>query len=472
MKKVLAILFLVIFLISFGGCRGGKSENSDANANSSANAKPIEVKTAVAVSRDLPSFLEATGNIVADAQTDVAPLVAGKIVKVNFDVGSYVNKGEVLIRLDDGDSRIRLEQAQRQVDQQQNAVRQAKAGVAQAESSVKQSESNVEQSIANLRQTQIRLNVKDGDVFDIETFSQVRSVNAQLALAEKELTRAEKLLATGDVSKSFRDQRLSQRDALLGQLAESRSNAAVAVKAISSAQAAVNSAKQGVQTANANLGSAQQNVNSALAAVETGKVQIEQAQKAINDAVVYAPISGYISERVSDVGEFISPNTPNSKICTIVRTGVVRMRIDVPEQAIAGVHEGQGVSINVSAYPDRNFAGTIARILPNLNATARTMTAEAEIDNRDRLLRPGQFATVKLTQAKGEIGYLIPKTAVRTDGGVTKIFVVQDGRAVEKIVQLGDEENDSVQIKQGVKENEQVAISNVEKLFDGVSVRQ
>ncbi|WP_192803350.1 efflux RND transporter periplasmic adaptor subunit, partial [Streptococcus agalactiae] len=79
------------------------------------------------------------------------------------------------------------------------------------------------------------------------------------------------------------------------------------------------------------------------------------------------------------VGEFISPSTPNSKIATIVRTGTLRLKIDVPEASIGKVAVGQGISLQTSAYPDRNFAGTVVRILPSLNATARTLTVEAEV---------------------------------------------------------------------------------------------
>ena len=134
--------------------------------------------------KPIPTYFEATGNLASDAQTDVAPAVGGKIAQVNFDVGSYVRKGDVLLRLDARDAQIRLDQAVAGVEQQKKAV---------------------DQAIANLRQTQVRLGIKDGETFDIETFSQVKSVKAQLVLAEKELARTEKLLATGDVSRSAYD---------------------------------------------------------------------------------------------------------------------------------------------------------------------------------------------------------------------------------------------------------------------------
>lgn len=425
--KLSLVLILSASVLAAAGC-GGRSANTNTNADT--GPQTIDVTTIQAVVKPIPTYFEATGNLAGDAQTDVAPAVGGKIVEVNFDVGSYVQKGSVLLRLDDRDARIRLETAEAQAVQQRRAVGQA---------------------IAALRQAQIRLNVKDGEVFDIETFSQVKSTKANLELAEKELIRAQRLFDTGDVSRQILEQRKSQRDALLGQLDESRSNAAVAVKAINTAEAAVASAR---------------------AAVSTAKTQVDAARKSVTDTVVYAPISGYIAERVADLGEFISPSTPNSKIATIVRTGTLRLRIDVPEQSIGKVDIGQGISLQTSAYPDRNFAGTVVRILPSLNPTARTLTVEAEVSNVDGLLKPGQFATVRITQSKPENAVMIPASAVKTEGDVNKVYVIKDGAAREALVQLGLLENDLIQVKQGIAEGDVIATSPVNELFDGVLVRQ
>ena len=409
------------------GC--GSNTAANANANT-AQPTTVDVTTTQAVTKPIPTYFEATGSLASDAQTDVAPTVAGKIVEVNFDVGSYVQKGSVLVRLDNRDAQLRIEQAQAQVVQQEKVV-----GTA----------------IAALRQAQIRLNVKDGEVFNIETFSQVKTTRANLQLAEIELVRAQKLFNSGDVSKATLDQRRAQRDALLGQLDESRSNAAVATRAINSAEAQVAAARSGVTTA---------------------QVQVDQAKKGLADTAIYAPISGFVSERTADPGEYISPSAPNTKIATIVRTSSLRMRIEIPEQSIGKVALGQGVSLQTSAYPDRSFAGTIVRILPNLNVTARTLTAEAEVANGDGLLKPGQFATVRITQSKPEPAIMVPTAAVKNEGESNKVYVIKDGVAREAIVQLGLLEGGMIQIKSGVLEGDVIATSNVGTLFDGVLVRQ
>lgn len=445
MKAIKFIIFAAtaVFLsISIAACGGSSAKNNNANSNA-ANALPtvVDVTTATATLQNVPTYFEATGSLASDAQTDVAPTVGGKIVEVNFDIGTYVQKGSVLVRLDDRDARIRLEQAQAQVEQ--------------ARSSVRQAEANVEQARASVRQTQSRLGITEGSNFDIETFSQVRSTRAQLELAEKELGRAERLLESGDISRSIYDQRKAQRDQLRAQMDEARSTAAVAVSAIRTAMTQVNSAIAAVNTARS--------------AEEAARTQVAAAQKAISDAVIYSPISGYVSERVADLGEFA---TTNSKIATIVRTSVLRMRIDVPEQNIGQVKAGQGISLQTSAYPDRNFAGTVVRISPSVNATSRTLTVEAEVENGEGLLKPGQFATVRIAQGAPKQSVMIPTAAVKTEGDTNRVFVIKDGRAEERIVKLGVLENDLIEVQQGVREGEQVATGNLNVIYDGVTVNR
>jgi multidrug efflux pump subunit AcrA (membrane-fusion protein) len=431
---------LLVVLIASGCGRGGTANASNTNSE----PEIVDITTSAAVIMPIPAYIEATGSLASDAQTDVAPAIAGKIIEVNFDIGSYVNQGDVLIRLDARDAAIRLEQARAQVEQQRRTTDQANAAA--------------DQALANLRQTQARLGVGDGEVFQIKDFSQVKSITAQLDLAEKELRRAEKLLESGDISKATYDQRRSQRDSLIGQLDEARSNAAVAIKAIDTARAGYESAKAAAASARAGIATLQATVSA--------------AEKAVSDNAVRAPISGYVSEKVADVGEYISPNTPNTKIATIVRTSTLRMKIDIPEASIGRVATGQGVSLQTSSYPERNFAGTIVRIAPSLNTTSRALTVEAEIQNVDGLLKPGQFATVRITQSKPEPAVMIPVVAVRTVGDTNSVFVVKDGAAREQFVQLGLLENDMIQVKSGVIEGDLVAISNVAALTDGVLVRQ
>ena len=202
------IIFAVLFAapILFAACGGSKREN---NSNANPESQTVDVTTAQAVVQQIPTYFEATGNLASDAQTDVAPAVGGKIVEVNFDIGSYVEKGAVLVRLDDRDARIRLEQAQAQVEDEAQ-------------------QANVDQAIAALRQTQVRLGVKTARLFKSKISRRSNRSRRSSSLRKRNWRAPSGFTQTGDVSRRSLDQRRSQRDALLGQLDEARSNAAVA----------------------------------------------------------------------------------------------------------------------------------------------------------------------------------------------------------------------------------------------------
>jgi RND family efflux transporter MFP subunit len=130
------------------------------------------------------------------------------------------------------------------------------------------------------------------------------------------------------------------------------------------------------------------------------------------------------------------------------------------------------VSITTSAWPDKNFAGRVARIAPNVSATSRTLTVEAEIENGGGALKPGQFATVRILQERASPAVLVPARAVVNEAGVSRVFVIKDGHAEQRLVQTGQTEGDLIEVKSGVAADEQVATSNLEQLSDGIAIKQ
>ncbi|HVG39830.1 MAG TPA: efflux RND transporter periplasmic adaptor subunit [Pyrinomonadaceae bacterium] len=412
-------LFLALILLATTttliGCGGSRAESKNKNAAAQATPAPevIDVSTAQAISRQLPTFIETTGSLAADEQTDVAPLIGGRVTAVNFDLGSYVQKGAVMVRLDNRDAQLRLEQAESQLQQAEAAVKQAEE----------------------------RIGLRPGQRFEVTRVAEVGAAKAALDLAEKQLIRYEKLIESGDVSRSAYDQQRAQRDQLRQQY-----------------EAALAQAQQSYA-----------GVGAARAARETAAVAVQQARKGLTDVVVNAPISGYVAERTADPGEYVSTA---SKIATVVRTNPMRVRIDVPEQAISDVRNGQGVTVSLSSYADRSFAGRVTRISPNITDASRTLTVEAQIDNGEGLLKPGQFATVRILQPRTEPAVLIPQRAVRTEGTESRVFAVKNGRAELRLVQIGQTEGDLVQVKGGLAADETVATSNLDKLQDGSPVRQ
>jgi hypothetical protein len=79
---------------------------------------------------------------------------------------------------------------------------------------------------------------------------------------------------------------------------------------------------------------------------------------------------------------------------------------------------------------------------------------------------------VRILQPRPESAVLVPARAVRTEAGVSRLFVIKDGHAQQRLVQLGQAEGDLIEVKTGVTADEQVATSNLDQLSDGMEVRQ
>ena len=411
--KLAALALLLIAVAIFAAACGGSRANVRKDDGAAKAPEAVVVTTAAAIKRDLPRFFEATGSLAGDQQTDVAPQTSGKVVAVGVEIGSAVRRGQMLVKLDDVELKLRVDQAATQVEQAKAAVRQAEE----------------------------KIGLRPGQAFDPNKVAEVAAARVALDLAEKNLRRAEKLIESGDVSRSFYDDARARRDQLKEQydvqLAQARQN-----------YAAVDVARTNVANANA---------------------QLALARKNLSYAIIPAPIDGYVAERTADLGEYVSPQ---QKVATLVRTNPLRIKIDIPEQAIPEVKVAQSVSVTTSAWPDKNFAGRVARIAPNVSATSRTLTVEAEIDNSGGALKPGQFATVRILQERAEPAVLVPSRAVVTEAGVSRVFVVKDGRVEQRIVQTGQTEGDLIEVKTGVAADELVATSGIERLTDGVAVKQ
>src|SRR5215210_6223935 len=100
--KILSLAFvLVCASLAVASCGGSKASNAQQANVSAAAPAPLEVTTAPAITRELPRFFEATGSFIADEQTDVAPSISGKVVAIGVELGSYVRRGQMIVRLDD-----------------------------------------------------------------------------------------------------------------------------------------------------------------------------------------------------------------------------------------------------------------------------------------------------------------------------------------------------------------------------------
>ena len=196
---------------------------------------------------------------------------------------------------------------------------------------------------------------------------------------------------------------------------------------------------------------------------------MDRAEQAIADTVIRAPFAGFISERQVAVGEFVSTA---SIIATLLRSNPIKIQIRVAEADVPSIALGRGVSLEVDAYRDRRFSGVVTAVNPAVDTASRSAIVEASIENGDNALRSGMFATARINKEGGSTGIFIPRSAVYNHQATQsyRAFVIEEGVAKLRVLQLGTEEGESIQILSGLSADEIVATSNLDQLYEGAKV--
>jgi len=207
----------------------------------------------------------------------------------------------------------------------------------------------------------------------------------------------------------------------------------------------------------------------AQAALAAAQTNVGIADQAVADTVIHSPFAGYVSARPVAVGEFVSTSNP---VATLLRTNPIKIVIQVAEADVPYVVVGHGVSLEVDAYKDRRFAGYVSALNPQVDPSSRSASVEALIDNSGNLLKAGMFATVRINREGGSSAVFVPRTSVLYDPTTQsyRVFEIQDNVAKLRVVQLGTEEGDAMEILSGIEADKSVATSNLEQLYEGAKV--
>jgi membrane fusion protein (multidrug efflux system) len=143
----------------------------------------------------------------------------------------------------------------------------------------------------------------------------------------------------------------------------------------------------------------------------------------------------------------------------------------VLERDIPLLKPGMKATIRAEAYPEKVFEGKVARINIGLELSTRTLQAEIEIPNSNRLLKPGMFARIEVILLEKPEVLAIPSNAVIEERGERFVYVVQGNKAVRTPILTGIEQERFVEIKEGLKEGDQVVTRGQEAIRENTTIR-
>jgi len=312
---------------------------------------------------------------------------------------------------------------------------QVRAGEVIAELDTSELQLQLDRARASLAQALARIGLApDQDEAAVETTPAIRQAEALLEDARTRYESAARLVQTGDIAAD----RFVEIE-----------------KAYRAREAALDAARHELKTA--------------LAAIRALRAEVKLAEKRLADATVRAPMDGYVSERLASPGQYLRENTP---IVTLVKPHPLRLRVEIPESASAAVRVGTELRFTTDAIAGAEFGAVVRELNPVLDSRSRSLTAEARLSQRDDRLRPGMFVQVKLVTDPAAEVVVVPRQAVYTVAGLNKVFLIRDGRAVERRVRLGAGFEDWVEVRdEAIRPGELVAVTRLAELVDGAAVR-
>jgi Cu(I)/Ag(I) efflux system membrane fusion protein len=183
---------------------------------------------------------------------------------------------------------------------------------------------------------------------------------------------------------------------------------------------------------------------------------IETDNKPNPRVTLFAPEGGLVWELGTRDGMAVSPGMTLFKLASL-RT--VWVNAEVPETQAALAKPGVSVQARVAAIPDKVFKGQIAMLLPDVNATTRTIKARIVLNNVRGELKPGMFATLTLGSQE-RMALLVPTEAVISTGTRNVVIVANSGGRFQPVdVKLGWESGDLTEIRTGLEKGQQVVVS-------------
>lgn len=201
---------------------------------------------------------------------------------------------------------------------------------------------------------------------------------------------------------------------------------------------------------------------------DTARARLEGVIANMDDRLIRAPFSGMLGFRNISEGTLVTPNTV---ITTLDDISTIKLDFNIAEVFFAQLEPGQTVKANSIVYRGRDFEGVVRNVGSRIDEVTRSVQVRAEIDNSDRVLRPGMLLTVGLTLNERNT-VVIPEAALVPSQGRQYVFVVDEENIARRVeVELGRRRPGLVEIVSGVVPGQRVVTQGIAQVRPGQPVR-
>lgn len=197
------------------------------------------------------------------------------------------------------------------------------------------------------------------------------------------------------------------------------------------------------------------------------EAEVAYSHEQLQDTVIRAPFSGTISERRVDPGAYV---TPGQSLATLYQLDPLEFSFSLPERYAGIIAHGQPVEVRTAAFPNQSFVGELSFVSPSVDESTRTLRVKARVPNPQHELKPGAFATALVTVGTRTDRPMVPSEALVATRTGYMLFVVEEGIALSRAVEIGLRNEDEVEIISGLSLGELVVRAGHMRLNSGAAV--
>jgi membrane fusion protein (multidrug efflux system) len=423
-------LLTALAVLAAAGCREGPK---------TAPAAPVAVKVTPVIQRDVPLYREWIGTTVGYVTAQIRPRVSGYLVSQDYQEGRPVKAGDLLFRIDP-------RQYQNALDQARGKLQQSEAQLAQARSQLAQNLSEVEQAKAQVRQAE----------------SDVARAVANQVKTQLEVERYTPLLARGAISQQLLDNTIQNNLANEATVKGERAS-------LDKARANLERTRGGVEKARADVAAAE-------AAIVQARAGLDEAQLNLGWTRVQSPIDGVAGIKKADIGDLVGASTV---LTTVASIDPIYVQFDLTEQQYLLWREARDpgspgrfkielILANGQPFPR---LGTAEILGLEVSATTGTIPVRAAFPNPGNVLRPGQYARVRVAVHLAKGALLVPQQAVRDTQGLLQVGVVgADDTVALRTIETGERVGSLWIVTRGLEPGQRVIVEGLEKVTTGEKV--
>jgi len=408
-KKIFKAIFIFLLLpiIIISGCK------QDKNLEQPDKKMIPKVKVVKAKISKISKIEKLVGEIAAKNKVTISSTVEGPIVFCPWNEGDAILKGTKLVQ-------IRRPSYEKEVDV--------------AAASLLYSVSKLKDLKAGFRPeeiSQIKENIKE--------------IEESMNFARNDMDRIEKLVKNGALSEESFDKAKVTYTKYKTQLESTKERLKIFEKGPTKTMVAVQEA-----------------------AVREAREKLFLTKTKLSECIISSPFNGVISKVYVKTGDTAAPRSP---LLEIYDPSSLVIQFAVSEINAMDIYNGMGIDVTIDAYPDIKYKTRIIRVYPQLDQNTRTRTVEAKFTNSIKIIQ-GMFVRIDLPLKTFEKAVVIPESAVITKpNNENVVFVVDKDKVVMKTVKIGIEQDNSVQILQGIKPGDIVVTQGNEKLKERAEVQ-